>query len=343
MQRFLNTLYITTQKTYLHKKGEAVEVVFDHKVLALIPFITLDSIICFGNVFVSPFLLGAAPKYNITISFLTQTGQFLARVQGPVAGNVLLRKEQYRISDDKEKSASLAKYFIIGKLANQKTVLQRSLRDHAEKIDGKKIKKIVALLSSNIDKAEKERDLDALRGIEGDASKAYFSVFDELIIGQKDGFKFEGRNRRPPLDAVNAMLSYVYTILYHDMISALECVGLDPAVGFMHRDRPGRLSLALDLAEEFRSFFADRLVLSLINRNEVNAAQFEKTASGAVNMDEAARKTVISAYQKKKETVIQHPYVEKRMHLAILFHMQARLLARHIRGDIDGYPVYLWK
>ena len=241
------------------------------------------------------------------------------------------------------KSAELAKYFIIGKLANQKTVLQRSVRDHGEKIDAKRIQDAVALLGSNIDKAEKECDLDALRGIEGDASKAYFSVFDELIVSQKDGFKFEGRNRRPPLDAVNAMLSYVYTLLYHDMISALECVGLDPAVGFMHRDRPGRLSLALDLAEEFRSFFADRLVLSLINRNEVAPEQFEKTASGAVSMDEAARKTVITAYQKKKETVMQHPYVEKRMHLAILFHTQARLLARHIRGDIDGYPVYLWK
>lgn len=343
MQRFLNTLYVTTQKAYLHKKGEAVEVIVEDKTVASIPMITLDSIVCFGNIYVSPFLLGAAPEHNITISFLSETGKFLARVQGPVAGNVLLRKAQYRASDDKEQSARIAKYFIIGKIANQKTVLQRAVRDHKEKVDAGQIQQVIDSLNMSIDKIEKETDLDRLRGIEGDAAEGYFSVFDQMITSQKDGFKFEGRNRRPPLDNVNSMLSYVYTLLYHDMISALEVVGLDPAVGFMHRDRPGRLSLALDLMEEFRAFFADRLVLSLINRGEVTAGQFEKTASGAVIMNEAVRKTVIGAYQKKKETVMNHPYVEKKMHLAILFQTQARLLARHLRGDIDGYPVYIWK
>ena len=343
MQRFLNTLYITTQKTYLHKKGDAVEVIVGDDIKASIPMITLDSIVCFGNVSVSPFLLGAAPEHNITISFLSETGKYLARVQGPVAGNVLLRKAQYRVSDDKEKSAQIAKYFITGKIANQKTVLQRTVRDHKEKVDIARIQSAIDDLNRSLGKIEKETDLDKLRGIEGDSAETYFSVFDELIISQKESFKFEGRNRRPPLDNVNAMLSYVYTLLYHDMISALEVVGLDPAVGFMHRDRPGRLSLALDLMEEFRAFFADRLVLSLINRNEVTANQFEKTASGAVIMNDVARKTVIGAYQKKKEVVVNHPYVEKKMHLAILFQIQARLLARHLRGDIDGYPVYIWK
>ncbi|MCR5621142.1 MAG: type I-C CRISPR-associated endonuclease Cas1c [Treponema sp.] len=343
MQRFLNTLYVTTQKTYLHKKGEAIEVIVDDKVKASIPMINLDSIVCFGNIYVSPFLLGAAPEKNITISFLSETGTFLARVQGPVAGNVLLRKVQYRVSDDKDKSASVARYFITGKIANQKTVLQRAVRDHGVKLDVRKVQSVIDSLSRNLDKLGRESDLDKLRGIEGDSAESYFSVFDELITSQKDGFKFAGRNRRPPLDNVNAMLSYVYTLLYHDMISSLECSGLDPAVGFMHRDRPGRLSLALDLMEEFRSFFADRLVLSLINRGEISASQFEKTASGAVIMNEEARKTVIGAYQKKKETVLNHPYVEKKMHLAILFHTQARLLARFLRGDIDGYPVYIWK
>ncbi len=343
MQRFLNTLYVTTQKAYLHKKGEAVEVIVEDKTVASIPMITLDSIVCFGNIYVSPFLLEAAPEHNITISFLSETGKFLARVQGPVAGNVLLRKAQYRASDDKEQSARIAKYFIMGKIANQKTVLQRAVRDHKEKVDTGQIRQVIDNLNMSIDKIERETDLDRLRGIEGDAAESYFSVFDQMITSQKDGFKFEGRNRRPPLDNVNSMLSYVYTLLYHDMISALEVVGLDPAVGFMHRDRPGRLSLALDLMEEFRAFFADRLVLSLINRGEVTAGQFEKTASGAVIMNEAVRKTVIGAYQKKKETVMNHPYVEKKMHLAILFQTQARLLARHLRGDIDGYPVYIWK
>lgn len=343
MQRFLNTLYITTQKSYLHKKGDAIEVIVEDKVKASIPMITLDSIVCFGNISVSPFLLGAAPEHNITISFLSETGKYLARVQGPVAGNVLLRKAQYRVSDDKLKSAQVAKYFITGKIANQKTILQRAIRDHKDKLDSKKIESAILVLNRNLDKIEHETDLDKLRGIEGDSAEVYFSVIDELIISQKDGFRFEGRNRRPPLDNVNAMLSYVYTLLYHDMISALEVVGLDPAVGFMHRDRPGRLSLALDLMEEFRAFFADRLVLSLINLKEVTPEHFEKSASGAVIMNEAARKTVIAAYQKKKEVVVNHPYVEKRMHLAILFHTQARLLARFLRGDIDGYPVYIWK
>ena len=343
MQRFLNTLYVTTQKTYLHKKGEALEVIVEDKIVASVPMINLDSIVCFGNIYVSPFLLGAAPEHNITISYLSETGKFLARVQGPVAGNVLLRKAQYRVSDDKEKSAYVAKYFIMGKIANQRTVLKRAIRDHKDKVDVPRLQTAIDSLSRSLEKVERENDLDKLRGIEGDSAETYFSVFDELITSQKDGFKFEGRNRRPPLDNVNAMLSYVYTLLYHDMISACEVVGLDPAVGFMHRDRPGRLSLALDLMEEFRAFFADRLVLSLINRNEISANQFEKTASGAVIMNEIARKTLITAYQKKKETVLSHPYVEKKMHLAILFQIQARLLARHIRGDIDGYPVYIWK
>lgn len=343
MQRFLNTLYITTQKTYLHRKGDTVEIIINDEVKKSIPMINLDSIVCFGNIRVSPFLLGSAPEHNITISFLSETGQFLARVQGPVAGNVLLRKAQYRVSDDKEKSAKVAKYFITGKIANQKTVLQRAIRDHKDKVNVEKVQKAILVLDRNLSKIETETDLDKLRGIEGDSAETYFSVFDELITSQKDDFKFEGRNRRPPLDNVNAMLSYVYTLLYHDMISACEVVGLDPAVGFMHRDRPGRLSLALDLMEEFRSFFADRLVLSLINRGEITAEQFEKTSSGAVNMSDSARKTIINAYQKKKETVLNHPYVEKKMHLAILFQIQARLLARFLRGDIDGYPVYIWK
>lgn len=343
MKRFLNTLYVTTQKAYLHKNGEAIEILLDDKVLASIPMINLEGIVCFGNIRVSPYLLGSAPEYNITISFLTETGKFLARVQGPVAGNVLLRKEQYRISDDELKSTNVAKYILLGKISNQATVLKRALRDHADKIDVEKMKNAVTVLSNNIELIESTNDLNVLRGIEGDSAENYFSVFDDLITSQKNDFKFTGRNRRPPLDNVNAMLSYLYTLLYHDMISALECVGLDPAVGFLHRDRPGRLSLALDLMEEFRPFFVDRLVLSMINRKEVSAKDFEISASGAVNMSDDARKKLIQAYQKKKEDVLTHPYLDKKMHIGILFHTQAQLLARFIRGDVDGYPVYIWK
>ncbi len=343
MQRFLNTLYIMTQKSYVHKKGQAVEIVVGDKAVASIPFITLDSIVIFGNVSVSPFLLGACAENSITISYLTETGKFLARIQGPVAGNILLRKAQYKISDDPHESAMVAKYFITGKILNQRTVLQRALRDHKDKVDEVKLNAAILSLSSAIKSIERENDLDRLRGIEGDAAESYFSAFDELIVAQKDDFVFTSRNRRPPLDNVNAMLSYTYTLLYHDAISALEAVGLDPAAGFLHRDRPGRLSLALDLMEEFRAFYADRLVLSLINRKEVTAKQFETSESGAVNMSEEARKTLIKAYQEKKSTVLTHPYLEEKMYLAILIHTQARLLARYLRGDIDGYPVYIWK
>lgn len=343
MQRFLNTLYVMTQKTYLHKKGETIELIVDKNVVARIPLINLDSIVCFGNVSVSPFLLGACPEYNITVSFLSESGKYLARVQGPVAGNVLLRKEQYRISDDKIRSALIAQYFIVGKIANQRNVLQRAIRDHKSKINSDRIQQAIETLSTNLKKIPKEFDLERLRGLEGDSAESYFSVFDELIVSQKNNFSFVGRSRRPPLDNVNAMLSYTYTLLFHDMVSALECVGLDPAVGFLHRDRPGRLSLALDLMEEFRAPVADRLVLSLINRGEVSGLGFQKSASGAILMNEETRKTLITAYQKKKEAVLSHPYVEKKMHLAILFQTQARLLARYIRGDIDGYPVYIWK
>lgn len=343
MKRFLNTLYITTQKTYLHKKGEAIEVVVGEEIKATIPMINLDSIVCFGNVVVSPFLLGACSEHNITISFLSESGRFLARVQGPVSGNVLLRKAQYRISDSIYESAKVARFFVIGKVANQRAVLQRAYRDHKEKVDVVRLQNVIDLLARSIRKIDKETNLDTIRGIEGDSAEAYFSAFDELIVSQKEHFVFNGRNRRPPLNNVNAMLSYAYTLLYHDMISALETIGLDPAVGFLHRDRPGRLSLALDLMEEFRAFVVDRLVLSLINLKEVSEKQFNTTASGAVVMDDEARRTIINAYQKKKEAVLYHPYLENKMYLAILFQTQARLLARYIRGDMDGYPVFLWK
>ncbi|AEE17588.1 type I-C CRISPR-associated endonuclease Cas1c [Treponema brennaborense] len=343
MKRFLNTLYVTTPKTYLRKKGETVAVIREKQTIARIPLITLDGIVCYGNVLVSPFLLGACPEYNISVSFLGMSGEFLARSQGPVAGNVLLRKEQYRISDSEERSANLAKFFLIGKIGNQRTVLQRALRDHSDKMDTERVQAVVRFLESAVPQLERETDLDTIRGIEGDAARRYFSVFDQLILSSDPGFAFEDRNRRPPRDPVNALLSYTYTLLYHDMRSALECSGLDPAVGFLHRDRPGRLSLALDLMEEFRPFFADRLVLSLINKKIITASDFETTASGAVLMNDAARKNLIQAYQKRKEGVVMHPYVAKKMHIAILFQVQAQLLARYIRGDIDGYPVYLWR
>ncbi|MGA2142051.1 MAG: type I-C CRISPR-associated endonuclease Cas1c [Brevinematales bacterium] len=343
MKRLLNTLFVTTQKVYLKKEGETIVVKDGSKTMLQIPLINLSGIVCFGNIRVSPFLLGYGTRMGISISFLSENGKFLARVQGPVAGNVLLRKAQYRISDYNEAFPGIVQNLVIGKISNCRTVLQRAVRDHAGKIDETRLHSAINKLERSIEKTRNEKDPDILRGIEGEASRKYFSVFNELIVAQKSDFIFKDRSRRPPLDRVNALLSFVYTLLYHDMRSALECTGLDPGVGFLHRDRPGRLSLALDLMEEFRPFFADRLVLSLINLKQVEGEQFKVLDNGAVFMNDAARKTVLMAYQKRKQEAVTHPFVNDTMHIGILFHTQAMLLARHIRGDLDAYPPFLWR
>ena len=328
---------------YLKKQGETLIVQLQKKTLLQLPLINISGIVCFGNIRVSPFLLGNCPKYGISVSFLSQYGKFLARVQGPVSGNVLLRRAQYRMTDDPKLCMDIIRNIVIGKISNCRTVLQRALRDHSDKLDNAKIDRAVVLLEKSMDRAGEAKEPDVLRGIEGDAAREYFGVFNELIVAQKADFTFHERSRRPPLDRVNALLSFIYTLLYNDMRSVLECTGLDPAVGFLHRDRPGRLSLALDLMEEFRPFFADRLVLSLINLKQIEAKQFKVLENGAVLMNDAARKTVLAAYQKRKQESIRHPFVDEDMHIGILFHTQALLLARHIRGDIDGYPPFIWR
>jgi CRISPR-associated protein Cas1 len=343
MKRFLNTLFVTTQKSYLRKEGETVVVKVGRERKARIPVINLQGIVCFGNVAVSPYLMGLCAQRGVTITHLTENGRFLARVQGPVAGNVLLRREQYRMSDDLFRSAVVARAIVLGKVSNCRTVLQRALRDHSEKVDASPIERAVRQMGQALDRVQSESDLEAIRGVEGDTARQYFGAFDGLITNQKADFSFRERNRRPPLDRVNALLSFVYTLLYHDMRSALESCGLDPAVGFLHRDRPGRMSLALDLMEEFRPYFADRLVLSLINLKQVQAKGFSVADNGAVMMDDATRKTVLTAYQTRKQQVVHHRFLGKNMHIGILFQMQALLMARFIRGDIDGYPPHFWR
>jgi CRISPR-associated protein Cas1 len=343
MKRFLNTLFVTTQGAYLKKDGETVAVKVDNEIKLRLPIITLSGIVCFGNIGASPFLLGHCVEHGVSVSFLTKNGRFLYRAQGPVAGNVLLRKEQYRISEDEKLSAPIVRSILAGKLSNSKTVLQRALRDHADKINAEPMRTAVDRLDSALQQIQAESSVDTLRGIEGDSAHCYFSAFDELITSQKGDFFLKQRSRRPPLDRVNALLSFVYTLLYHDTRAALEAVGLDPAVGFLHSDRPGRLSLALDLMEELRPFFADRLVLSLINLKQIEGRDFQTMDSGAVLMKDDARKKVIITYQKRKQDVIFHPYLNEKMHIGILFQVQAILLARFIRGDIDGYPPFLWR
>lgn len=343
MKKHLNTLFVTTQGAYLAKEGETVAVKVNQEMRLRVPVHTLGGIVCFGNVSCSPYLMGFCAQNGVGISYLTENGRFLARVQGPVSGNVLLRREQYRRADDQAYSAKMAKSFVTGKIANCRTVLQRVLRDHAQKLDENMLRRSVDDMSRSLQSLELNQPLDSVRGLEGDAAHTYFNVFDHLIIAQKETFKFEERNRRPPLDNVNCLLSFLYTLLMHDCRSALESVGLDPAVGFLHRDRPGRPGLALDMMEEFRPFLADRLALSLINLRQVQDKGFNKTEAGAVMMNDETRKTLLVAYQERKQEEIYHPFLDEKVTIGLLFHVQAMLLARCLRSDLDGYPPFIWK
>ena len=343
MKKHLNTLFVTTQGAYLAKEGETVLVRVEKETRLRVPIHTIGGIVCFGNVTCSPFLMGFCGERDVAMSFLTEQGRFLARVQGPVSGNVLLRREQYRRADDPDASAKMTKAVLTGKIANCRTVLQRALRDHPEKLDSEKVLHASQRLGDSLKQLLLDHNLDVLRGVEGDAAHVYFSVFDHLITSQKEDFFFHERNRRPPLDGVNCLLSFIYTLVLHDVRSALESVGLDPAVGFLHRDRPGRPGLALDIMEEFRPFLADRLTLSLINLRQVQKKGLKQLESGAVLMNDDTRKGVLVAYQKRKQEEILHPFLQEKVTIGLLFHIQALLLARHVRGDLDGYPPFVWK
>jgi len=343
MKKYLNTLFITTQGSYLSKEGETIVVSVEQEKRLQVPIHTIGGIVCFGQVSMSPFLMGFCAENNVAVSFLSEYGHFLASVHGMISGNVLLRREQYRRADNLEYSAGIAKTILTGKIANCRTVLQRATRDHARKINEDVLARISSRLTYSLEQLQQDASLDKIRGIEGESANNYFDVFDHLIMAQKDGFRFEGRSRRPPLDKVNCLLSFLYTLLMHDARAALECVGLDSCVGFLHRDRPGRPGLALDLMEEFRPFLADRLALSLINREQVKAKGFSTSESGAVLMDEETRKIVLTAYQKRKQEEIMHPYLKESVQIGLLFYIQALLLARHLRGDLDGYPVFIWR
>lgn len=343
MKKLLNTLYVTSQGSYLAKEGETVKVSVERETRLQLPIHTLAGIVCFGQVSMSPFLMGFCAERDVGVSFLTENGRFLARVAGPVSGNVLLRREQYRWADDDAKTTAVSRSVLIGKICNCRTVLQRAIRDHSEKLQNDYLQKAAVRLNQIMEHLQGSLSLDRLRGYEGEAGKIYFSVFDQLITSQKEHFFFQERSRRPPLDRVNCLLSFLYTLLVHDVRSALESVGLDPAVGFLHRDRPGRPSLALDIMEEFRPVVADRLALSLINLCQVKSSGFRKLETGAVLMDDETRKAVLVAYQKRKQDEIMHPFLKEKIPVGILFHVQAQLLARFIRGDLDGYPVFCWR
>jgi len=339
MRKLLNTLYVTIPHAYLSKDGETVLVQVERETRLRVPIQTLEGIVCIGLVSMSPPLMGFCAEHNVGVSYLTEHGRFLARIQGKIHGNVLLRREQYRRSDNAEASSAIARSVLLAKVANCRTSLLRSARERTSAT----LDAACVQLGQSLRLLESAETLEILRGLEGDAAKTYFSVFDEMILQQKNDFHLGERSRRPPLDNVNALLSFLYVLLAHDVASALESVGLDPAVGFLHRDRPGRASLALDLMEELRPVLADRLALSLINRRQVTAAGFSRSDSGGVTMNDTTRKEVLVAWQTRKLEEIVHPFLNERIPFGLIPYAQALLLARYLRGDMDSYPSYFWR
>jgi CRISPR-associated protein Cas1 len=343
MKQHLNTLFITTDGAYLAKRGETVAVRVEKKTRLQVPLHNLDGVVCFGRVGLSPELLGACAARNVTVSLLDPNGRFRAAVVGFSPGNVLLRRAQYRTADDLAASCDIARNMIAAKLANARSVLLRAVRDSGSRELLTGLQRAINRLAQDIDAARRCASLDQLRGIEGGSADAYFQCFSAIVSPHAGEFTFATRSRRPPLDPFNSLLSFLYSMLAHDVRSACESVGLDAAVGFLHRDRPGRPGLALDLMEEFRPFLADRLALSLINRRQVAASGFTTTESGAVMMDDQTRKTVLVAYQKRKQDEILHPELGEKVTVGLLVHVQARLLARRLRGDIEAYPPFIWR
>lgn len=346
MRRHLNTIYVTSEEAWLRKDGANIVVEVAGAERGRVPMHMISGVVCFGRAGASPALMAACAEAGITLSFLTPHGKFLARVEGPRTGNILLRRAQYRVADDPTRAVPIVRGIVAAKAANQRTVLRRALRDHAARLDGEARAVIEAAeqrLSHVARRAGATDDIASLRGIEGEAALAYFSAFDAMIQGDRTAFTFKGRSRRPPLDRVNALLSFLYAMLGHDCRSALECVGFDPQVGFLHADRPGRASLALDLMEELRPVLADRLALTLINRGQLKARDFDVDEGGAVSMTDEARKTVLVAWQERKKRELRHPFLGETTSMGLVPHLQALMLSRHLRGDLDGYPPFIWK
>lgn len=343
MRRLLNSLYILTPEAYLSLDGENAVVKKGETEMGRFPLHSLEQITCFSYYGASPALMGKCAEYKIELTFFSPNGKFLARVGRGVQGNVLLRREQYRIADDETENLNTAKNFIVGKIFNSRWVIERAIRDHPLSVDTEKLKQISLSLQASIKKIEECKSEETLRGLEGDAATLYFSVFDDLILRDDPDFKFTTRNRRPPLDNVNALLSFAYSLLANNCAAALEGVGLDPYIGFMHSERPGRTSLALDLMEELRSVFADRFVLSGINNRIFSEDMFEKMQSGAVFLNDEGRKAFFKAWKAKRDEKITHPFLKEKIPWGLVPHVQALLLARYIRGDLDGYPPFFWK
>ncbi len=346
MKKHLNTLFVTLEGAYLRKDGEAVEVKFDGESKLRVPLHNLDGIVCFGyDIVASASLMAGCAQANVALSFHSPHGKFLACTNGFTSGNILLRRSQYRKADSEAASLAIARNIVAAKIANSRTIVQRVSRDHGDKDPERafELGRASDFLEHRVGMALRAESLDSLRGVEGDSATAYFSVLPKFLTNHDPSIAFDGRSRRPPRDPVNALLSFLYSLLTHDCRSALESCGLDPQCGFLHRDRPGRPSLALDLMEEFRAFLADRTAISLLNRRQIQFSDFRTEEAGGVFLKEDSRKTVLTTWQERKADEITHPFLDEKMTVGLLPHIQARLLARHIRNDLDAYPPFLLK
>lgn len=343
MKQLLNTLFVMTEDAYLALENDNVVIHQNDKTLAKVPLRSIEGTMCFSYKGASPALMGRCGKLGVSMAFYSPRGHYYCSVLGEENRNVLLRREQFRVADDEQKSLCYAKSFIVGKLYNAKWVLERTKRDHALRVNIDRLAEQSGKLSAALLEARKSLTVDELRGVEGLAAKDYFYAFDDLVLKNKDDFFFTNRSRRPPLDRLNALLSFCYSILTNDCIAALQGVGLDPYVGFMHTDRPGRASLALDLVEEFRPVLADRFVLTLVNTGAVKPGDFEIRENGGVLLSDSGRKKVLTAWQKKKSDQILHPFLQEKISWGLVPYVQALLLARSLRGDLDDYPPFMWK
>lgn len=343
MRQLLNTLFVTSEDAYLSLDGENVVVNREKETVGRYPLHILSGIVSFSYAGASPALMGACASRNVALTFCTPHGRFLARVCGETHGNVLLRRTQYRMADSPSESCRTARCFIFGKVYNARWSIERTLRDHRMRVDESGLKAASGQLYEMLSSIAETNDMSELRGLEGAAAAVYFGVLDEMILNRREDFFFHGRSRRPPLDRVNALLSFTYNLLGNDCASALETVGLDSYVGFMHRDRPGRTSLALDLMEELRPCFADRFVLTIINNRVLSPDDFDVQESGAVRLTDTARKTFLAHWQRKKQETITHPFLNEKIPWGLVPYVQALLLSRYLREDMDAYPPFLWK
>ena len=339
MKKLLNTLYVLTPDSYLFCRNETVCVQVGDAEKVAVPAVSIEAIVCFGKMAVSTPLIGFCAEHGISLVFLTEHGQFLARVEGPVSGNVLLRKRQYESLHEPVFVNTFVRDLLMAKLRNSKCVLLRAARTTQE--DGVPLYRAAERLGEQAQALARADAVDSMRGIEGAAATIYFSCFDQ-ILGAGCPFRFETRSRRPPRNEVNAVLSFVYTLLCRETRSAMESIGLDPAAGYLHTLRPGRPSFALDLMEELRGPLCDRFVLTLFHRKQLSAAHFEKNEE-AVFLNEKGRRTVLTAWQKRKEEAILHPFLEEKIPVGLIPYAQAMLFARVLRGDLDRYPPFVWR